>query len=87
MACNCATAEQIDALYKKYGEKQGDDDASFIQKVGGFFRKTGVYFCVALLFPAILLYVLYKAFGSENHKIDVTKFFNFKHKAIGANVG
>ena len=87
MACNCATTEQIDALYKKYSERSDKSGVTFWQKVKNFFTKIGIAFCMIFIAPYIFFYVLYKAFGSKDHKIDITKFLNIKHKPIGANVG
>lgn len=86
MACNCATTEQLNALYKKYGEKKGEK-LPFWQQVRVNAQKVGVAFCLIFITPAIVLYVFYKAFGSDDHRINMKKFFNLKHKQLGTNVG
>ena len=87
MACNCATAEQIEKLYKKYGEKKTDTGKPLSYKIQGFFRKIGVFVCMIFITPAIFVYVLYKMFGDDNHEISVKKFFNLQRKIVGSNVG
>lgn len=84
MACNCATTQQIEELYKKYGEKR-ETQKKFSFK--NAFMKLGVGACLIVLTPLIVLYVLYKVWGSDNHKIDVRKFFNMKFREVGTNVG
>ena len=84
MACNCATTQQIEELYKKYGEKR-ETQKKFSFK--NAFMKFGVGACLIVLTPLIVLYVLYKVRGSDNHKIDVRKFFNMKFREVGTNVG
>ena len=85
MACNCATSKQIEELYKKYGEKRGDGEKKFSFK--NLLMKVGVYACLIVLTPLIVVYVLYKVWGSDNHNIDVRRFFNMKFREIGTNVG
>lgn len=88
MACNCATKEQIDELYKKFGEKKNvTKKEGFKFKVKKILTNIGIVLCCIVLTPLIVIYVLYKAFGDDNHKISVTKFFNLKNIQVGSNVG
>lgn len=78
MACNCATQEQINELYKTYGEKvDAKLSGNWKLKAKNTVRKIGVYICLIPIVPVIVLYVLYKGFGDSNKKISVRKFFKF----------
>ena len=84
MACNCATTEQINELYRQFGEKQ-EKLKKFSLK--SLFKKIAVVLCVMPLLPFILLYVYYKAFCSDDNRISIVKFFNLKPKNTLTNVG
>lgn len=86
MACNCATTEQINALYKKYGEKKAESLSSG-QKLRTLLQKIGVGVCLVFITPFIVCYVFYKAFGSDDRKISVKKFFRLKNKKLATHVG
>lgn len=86
MACNCATTEQINALYKKYGEKKSEGLSSG-QKIRTFFQKAGVGICLVFITPFIVLYVFYKAFGTDDRRISVKRFFNLSGKQLSTHVG
>lgn len=86
MACNCATQEQIDQLYKKYGEKKSENSGSFKIKFKTLIQKVGVAICLVLITPFLVVYVFYKAFDDDN-RISVKKFFKLKETKIGSNVG
>lgn len=76
MACNCATKEQIDALYKKYGERQKVNKTdSFKVKAKKIAVTIGVGICLIPIFPALLLYVIYKGFFDDDKKISMAKLF------------
>ena len=79
MACNCATSEQINELYRTYGEKVDEKLAgSFWQRVKNAVRKFFVYLCLIPITPVIVVYVLYKAFGDDDKKISIRKLFKFE---------
>lgn len=84
MGCNCATTEQINELYRKFGEKQ-NSKKGFSLKL--FIRKTLTYICVALIIPFIILFVIGKGMFSKDRRISVQKFFNLKPHSILTNVG
>ena len=86
MACNCATTEQLNALYKKYGEKK-DESLSSGQKFRMFFYMIGVGICLIFITPIIVCYALYKAFGTEDRTISVKKFFRLKNRKLATHVG
>lgn len=76
MACNCATKEQIDALYKKYGERQKVNKTdSFKVKAKKIAVTIGVGICLIPIFPALLLYVIYKGFFDDDKRISMAKLF------------
>ena len=85
MACNCATTEQLNELYRKYGEKKAEKK-SFGIRVRNAVYKVGVAICLIPIVPMIILYAFYKAWGTDDHYISVAKIFKFKRKEIGANV-
>jgi len=88
MACNCASKEQIDELYRKFGEKKEVTRNETLKfKIKKILTSVGVIVCCAVLTPLIFLYVFYKAFGDDDHRISVTKFFNMGKKQLGSNVG
>lgn len=87
MACNCATTEQINALYKKYGEKKGEKKKlTFKQKVKNAAMYAGVVLALIPIIPMLFLYVLYKGVFDDDHKISLTKFFRL-NKKVQTNVG
>ena len=75
MACNCATKEELDKLYKIYGEKSDDEKSLF--SVG----KRLTYISLSILgwlivFPLMLLYMTLFLLWNEpkNRKINVQNF-------------
>ena len=84
MGCNCATTEQINELYRKFGEKQ-KNRKGFSLKL--FLKKSLTYLCVALATPFIVLFVIGKAAFSKDKRISVQKFFNLKPHSMLTNVG
>ena len=84
MGCNCATTEQINELYRKFGEKRQSQNA-FSLKL--FIKKGLTYLCAALITPFIVLFVIGKAMFSKDRRISVRKFFNLKPHNTLTNVG
>lgn len=87
MACNCATKEQLDELYRKYGEKKAENESKSRLKFKTIIKKIGIIACLIVITPFLFAFVIYKAFGNGNHKISVRKFFNLHEKQLGSNVG
>jgi hypothetical protein len=84
MSCNCATNEQINELYRRYGEKQKKKrnfSLTFLLK------KIALYICLIPIVPALFLFVFYKAFCDDNNIISIRKFFRFKNQNIETYVG
>jgi len=86
MACNCATTEQLNELYRKYGEKRAEKK-SFSDSAKNILYKIGIVLCLIPATPLLFIYVFYKAWGTDNHRINVMKFLRIKRKEIGTNVG
>ena len=81
MACNCATNEQLSELYKRFGEKKADADKKTKFKIKNLLIKAGVGLCIMLMFPFLVIYVFYKIYGTDDHKISVKKFFRLEKRA------
>ena len=88
MSCNCASSKQIQEIYRRYGEK------TKLKKSDGFklnFKKV-VYnvftvLILIVLFPFLLLYVLYKGLFSPDKKISLRRFFRLDKKKEIEDVG
>lgn len=82
MACNCASKEQIEELFKIYGQKKdtpkGDITWFRIKKT---LMEFGVKVCLVLLAPIVFMYIVYKFF-SKNNKISIATLFNLKNRNI-----
>lgn len=79
MACNCATQEQLNNLYKKYGNKvKPDTPTTVLHKVRNFITQLGVGITLVLISPFLLMYIFYKGVFDKEHKISVTQFFRLK---------
>ena len=75
MACNCGTKEEIDKLYKAYGDKlHNTDNLSLWDKI----RKAWYTFLTiltwCLVLPFMFVFILVFLFWSEDRKINVQKF-------------
>lgn len=82
MACNCASKEQIEELFKIYGQKKntpkGDITWFRIKKI---LMELGVKVCLVLLAPFMFMYIVYKFF-SKNNKISIKSLFRLKNYDI-----
>ena len=76
MACNCVTKEQIDALYKKYGERRSFKKTDTLKvKLKKVAVNAGIVLCMIPIFPVLFLYVIYKGFFDDDKRINMAKFF------------
>lgn len=83
MACNCATSEQINELYRKYGERRTKGKKiGFRQRVKNIAMYTGVVIALVPIVPILFLYVLYKGLFDDDHRISLTKFFRLDKKKM-----
>ena len=82
MACNCASSEQIKELYARYGDKREVKKLPFSGKVKYYAQYTGVAIAMVVLFPLIVLYVVYKGAFDDDRKISFRKFFNIKDSVV-----
>ncbi len=81
MACNCATKEQINELYRRYGRrKDGDRKLTPKEKVKNAVVYAGIVLALIPILPVLFLFVLYKALISKDHRISMTKFFRLDKK-------
>lgn len=74
MACNCATSEQIKALYEKYGKKSEDKNNS----PKGRLRHYAVVLCGTIIMIPLSLFFVFKGLFLKNKKINISKFFGLK---------
>lgn len=77
MACNCGTQEEIDKLYRAYGEKLANyDDLNLVEKVKWWFFKILTIFAWIIVFPLMLIYLLFFLFWNDpgDRKINVQNF-------------
>ena len=84
MGCNCTTTEQINELYRRFGEKQ---EKRKKRSINDFLKKTALILCLILIIPFLVLFVFYKAFCDDDNRISIRKFFRFKNPNIETNVG
>lgn len=84
MACNCATKEQIDELYRQFGEKKIKTKKVSFKAV---LRYAAVVLCLIPIIPVLFIYVYYKAFCSDDGRISMVKFFHLKEDKAITNVG
>lgn len=82
MACNCATQEQLDELYRKFGtpvKPRGTQKVSFWVK----YYVNNILTALSMLFitPFLFIYVgAVSLFGGG--KISLTKFFGIKRENL-----
>ena len=77
MACNCATKEEIDKLYRAYGEKlNSGDDEPLVVKVKNFLYKLLNLLAWIIVLPLMFIYMLLFLFWREptDRKINVQNF-------------
>ena len=73
MACNCETQNEIDRLYKAYGEKSGLPETP---KIGDYIKYYGgnilAYTLALICFPLLVLYVFALLFWREDERLHVS---------------
>ena len=81
MACNCAATEQIEELYRKYGEK---GDAGRNQTISFKIKKLLTSVGVSLLMIPISIYLFFYVLskGIKGEDISVSEFFNLRKKNV-----
>ena len=59
MACNCGTKEEIDRVYKIYGEKVANPDMdTFGDRIKHYFYVMFTVLSWVVIFPFILIYMI-----------------------------
>ena len=72
MACNCGTKEEIDRIYKIYGEKlENRDDMTFIERIKHFGYVLFTIFAWIIVFPLMFIYVILFMFWNEPGHRDI----------------
>jgi hypothetical protein len=77
MACNCGTKEEIDRIYKIYGEKLNTfDDMTFWERIKHVFYVMFTILSWLIVFPFILIYLLLFLFWHEpgDRNINIQNF-------------
>lgn len=80
MACNCITQEQLESLYKAFGDKveKTNKKKTFKKQL----QLLCVKICILLLTPILFIFILYKIFF-KNGKINISDFFGLdKERSI-----
>lgn len=79
MACNCATQEQLNELYRKYGQKvEPGAKETWNFRVKKFFTNILLYTVMCFIAPMLFCYVIGKGLFSKEKKISLRKFFHLK---------
>lgn len=90
MACNCGTQEEIDKLYRAYGEKlKNYDDLRVGEKIKWWLLKILTILAWIVVFPALIIYMLLFLFwrDPENRTINVQNFNLLKLFHLGKYAG
>lgn len=77
MACNCATKEEIDKLYKAYGDKlNSGDNEPLTAQIKNFLYKILNLFAWIIVLPFMFVYILLFLFWREptDRNINVQNF-------------
>lgn len=75
MACNCATSEQLNEIYKKFGTRvkpTGNEKLSF--RVKNFFVNSFALTTLVTSAPLVLLQISY-SYSRGKNQISLTDFF------------
>lgn len=76
MACNCATQEQLNELYRKYGRKvEPGAKATWDFRIKKFINNIFLVAVLIFIVPFLFCFVLGKGFFSKEKKISLKKFF------------
>ena len=85
MAWNCATTEQINQLYEKYGDRRKVSKLPFKGKLKYYAQYTAMALVMIVILPFLVLYVFYKGVCDDDKKISIKKLFNLKNN-VALNV-
>lgn len=73
MACNCEAQNQIDKLYKAYGDKAAlPDNPKILDYIKYYGGNTLAYTFMFLCFPLLVLYILALLFWREDERLHVS---------------
>lgn len=86
MACNCATEEYINNLYKEMGAKKPTtSNLTVEEKVVFYISKFLSMVVMSIAMPMLFMYIAYVT-AFKDGKISVTKFFGLKPIPIEEHV-
>lgn len=86
MACNCATEEYINNLYKEMGTKKPTtSNLTVEEKVVFYISKFLSMVVMSIAMPMLFIYIAYVT-AFKDGKISVTKFFGLKPIPIEEHV-
>ena len=86
MACNCATEEYINNLYKEMGAKKPTtSNLTVEEKVVFYISKFLSMVVMSIAMPMLFIYITYVT-AFKDGKISVTKFFGLKPIPIEEHV-
>lgn len=87
MACNCATNEQLEKLYKEFGhEVDVPKDAELKFRLKNAITKVGVSIAIVFLLPYLFFYVIKEGIFGDG-KVSLAEFFGFRKKIVKEDVG
>lgn len=86
MACNCKTNEEIDKLYRAYGEKIQERGKTFKDEVKRVFLFLSSILMWIICIPMMLIYVLFLLFWQDDKKINVQSVNIMRIKKFFENV-
>lgn len=82
MACNCATNEQLNEIYKKFGTKirvSKSDSLAF--RVKAFMTNTFALTTLITTAPILVFYITFN-YARGNNKISLADFFGLRKETI-----
>ena len=91
MACNCNTKEQLDALYRMYGEKQEKNKeemkSSWNKRIKYGIWQLAIIILLIPCIPIIFIYFLLRLFWEDSPKVNINNFDLLKILRLNKNVG
>ena len=82
MACNCATNEQLNVLYKRFGTKikiSGKESLFF--RVKNFFVNTFAQTTLFTIMPLLMVYISLN-YAQGKNQISITDFFGLRKQQM-----
>lgn len=88
MACNCATNEQLNEIYRKFGTRiKASKKDTLAFKVKNFFINTFVFTTLITIVPLMIFYISL-TYSQGKNQISLTEFFGLREtRNVLTNVG